>query len=95
MALTAWPSWMSDASPSTTAPIESSSRFSARPSSAVLELEQLVDRRVGQARDAGDAVADLDDPADLGRSSRGLEALEVLASAAVMSAALMVSSAMW
>ena len=32
---------------------------------AVLELEQLVDRRAGQAGDPGDAVADLGDPADL------------------------------
>ena len=31
---------------------------------AALELEQLVDGGVGQARDAGDAVADLDDVAD-------------------------------
>ena len=33
---------------------------------AVFELEQLVDRGVGQARDAGDAVADLEDATDLG-----------------------------
>ena len=32
---------------------------------AALELEQLVDRGVGQARDAGDAVADLEDATDL------------------------------
>ena len=32
---------------------------------AVLELEQLVHRRAGQARHPGDAVAHLDDPADL------------------------------
>ena len=32
---------------------------------AVLELEELVDRGVGQARDAGDAVADLEDAPDL------------------------------
>ena len=39
----------------------------------VLELEQLVDRRAGQARDAGDAVADLDDAADLlGPDLRGV-----------------------
>ena len=35
---------------------------------AVLELEQLVDRGVGQARDAGDAVADLEHAADLVRA---------------------------
>ena len=32
---------------------------------AALELEQLVDADVGQARHAGDAVADLEDAADL------------------------------
>ena len=37
---------------------------------AALELEQLVDRGVGKARHAGDAVADLEDPADLLRSTR-------------------------
>ncbi len=37
---------------------------------AGLELEQLVDRGVGKARDAGDAVADLDDAADLGQARR-------------------------
>ena len=36
---------------------------------AALELEQLVDRGVGQAGDAGDAVADLEDAADLGLST--------------------------
>ena len=46
---------------------------------AVLELEQLVDRGVGQARTPGDAVADLEDAADLRGLDVGLEALEVLA----------------
>ena len=59
VALTVWPSSMSSTSPSTTAPIDDSSRLRARPTGAVLELEQLVDGGVGQARDAGDAVADL------------------------------------
>ena len=36
-----------------------------QPDDPVLELEQLVDRRPGQAGDPGDAVADLGDPADL------------------------------
>ena len=45
---------------------------------AVLELEQLVDADVGQAGDAGDAVADLGDAADRAGLERGLEALEVL-----------------
>ena len=45
---------------------------------AALELEQLVDAHAGEARDGGDAVADLDDPADLGGRHVGREALEVL-----------------
>ena len=45
---------------------------------AVGELEQLVDGAVRQARDAGDAVADLGDAADGAGLERGLEALEVL-----------------
>ena len=52
-------------SPRTTAPIESSSRLSARPTAPVLELEELVDRRVRKAGDVGDAVADLGDAPDL------------------------------
>jgi hypothetical protein len=45
---------------------------------AVFELEQLVDGAVGQAADAGDAVADLRDAADGAGLDRGGEALEVL-----------------
>ena len=45
---------------------------------AVLELEQLVDRGVGQAADTGDAVADLGDAADGAGLERRLEAVEVL-----------------
>ena len=41
---------------------------------AVLELEQLVDGGVGQAGDAGDAVADLGDAADGAGLERRLEA---------------------
>ena len=93
MALTVWPSSMESTSPRTTAPIDSSSRLRARPSGAGLELEQLVDRGVGQARHAGDAVAHLDDAADLGQLDVGGEPFEVLRMAAVMSAVLMVSSA--
>ena len=48
-----------------TAPMESSSRLNTWPIDAVLELEQLAGHRVRQAVDAGDAVADLDDRADL------------------------------
>ena len=45
---------------------------------AALELEQLVDRGVGQARHAGDAVADLEDAADLLGLDLGLEVGQVL-----------------
>ena len=48
----------------------------------------------GRPDDAGDAVADLEDAADLRDRDVGLEALEVLAQRAVMSSVLMVSSAM-
>ena len=72
----------------------SSSRFRARPTRPVLELEQLVHRRAGQTGDAGDAVADLDDAADLlGRPPRACTRSTCLRSAAVISSALMVSSA--
>ena len=46
---------------------------------AALELEELVDGAVGQARHAGDAVAHLEDAADLGDLEVGGVALEVLA----------------
>ena len=46
---------------------------------AALELDQLVDRALGKAGDAGDAVAHLDDPPDLLLGQRRGEALEVLA----------------
>ena len=46
---------------------------------AVLELEQLVDRAAGQARDPGDAVADLGDATDGGLADGRVEPLEVLA----------------
>jgi len=46
---------------------------------AALELEQLVDRRVGQTRHAGDAVADLEDPTNLALFKAGGEPVEVLA----------------
>jgi hypothetical protein len=44
-----------------------------------LELEQLVDRSLGEPDDGGDAVTDLLDPADLRGLDAGLEVLEVLA----------------
>ena len=49
-----------------------------QPDRAVLELEQLVDRGVGEAGHAGDAVADLGDAPDGLGLQRGLEALEAL-----------------
>ena len=45
---------------------------------AVGELEQLVHAAVGQAGDAGDAVADFGDAPDGACLERGLEAFEVL-----------------
>ncbi len=45
---------------------------------AALELEQLVDGRVGQARHPGDAVAHLEHATDLGGLELGLEAGQVL-----------------
>ena len=45
---------------------------------AVLELEEFVHGRVGQPRDAGDAVADFGDAADGAGLDRRLEAVEVL-----------------
>ena len=44
---------------------------------AALELEQLVDRGVGQTGDAGDAVAHLEDPAELLLRQRRREGLDV------------------
>ena len=44
---------------------------------AALELEQLVDRGVGQAGDAGDPVADLEHPPDAGLVERRRERLDV------------------
>jgi hypothetical protein len=45
---------------------------------AALELEDLVDRRVGQARHSGDAFADLEHAPDLGLLDTRAEAIEVL-----------------
>jgi hypothetical protein len=49
-----------------------------QPDRAVGELEHLVDGRVRQAGDAGDAVADLGDAAHRHGLDRGLEPVEVL-----------------
>ncbi len=46
---------------------------------AAFELEELVDGDVGQAADAGDAVADLDHTTDLGAAQLGAEAGEARA----------------
>ena len=61
---------------------------------SVLELDHLVDGGIGQAVDAGDAVADLDHAADRARLEVAVERVEVLLDAAAMSAAESVSSAM-
>ena len=68
---------------------------------AALELEQLVDRGVGQAGDAGDAVAHLEDPAELLlRQRRARRTRRVVAPPSVrlvvrmLASALIVSSAM-
>ena len=50
--LTCWPSSIAEPSPRMTTPISRTSRFSAMPERAVLELEQLVGHRAGQALDA-------------------------------------------
>ena len=72
----------------------SSSRFEREPEGAVLELEQLVDRGAGQPGDPGDAVTDLDDPADLlGARPPGCTPPRGVFSAAVISLASIVSSA--
>ena len=66
VALTAWPSSMSAHSPRTTAPIDSSSRFRARPTVPSSNSSSSLTAASGRPDDAGDAVADLDDAADLG-----------------------------
>ena len=65
-------------SPSTTAPIDSSSRFSARPTVPPSNSSSSLTAASGRPDDAGDAVADLEDAADLGGLDVGREALEVL-----------------
>ena len=49
------------------------------PDGTTVELEDLVDRDVGQPGDLGDAVPDLEDPADLALLERGRERRDVLA----------------
>ena len=63
------------------------------PERAVLELEQLVHRRHGQPADPGDAVPDLGDPAYLLGGYLRRVLVDVSLSAAAISSALMVSSA--
>ena len=67
VALTVWPSSIWSASPRTTAPIDSSSRFRARPRVPPSNSSSSLTARVGQAGDAGDAVTDLEDAARPGR----------------------------
>ena len=85
---------MPDASPSTTAPIDVLVEVQREADGAVLELEQLVDRAVGQAGDAGDAVADLGDAPDGAGLEDGSKPSRFFVIAAAMSAAESVSSAM-
>ena len=79
VALTAWPSLTSAASPSTTAPIDSSSRLRARPTSPLSNSSSSLTAALWQPRHGGDAVAHLGDAPDLRRLDAGLEVLEVLA----------------
>ncbi len=65
VAFTDWPSSISSAWPSTTAADRALVEVQREAEDPALELEQLVDRRVGQTGDAGDAVADLQHPTDL------------------------------
>ena len=76
--LTVWPSSMSSASPSTTAPIDSSSRLRARPTVPSSNSSSSLTAASGRPEHAGDAVADLGDAADGAGLERRLEALEVL-----------------
>ena len=79
VACTDWPSSMDSTSPSTTAPMDSSSRFRARPIVPSSNSSISLTAQSGRPPDAGDAVADLEDAADRGGGDVGLEALEVLA----------------
>ncbi len=60
---------------------------------AVLELEQFVDGRVGQTRDTGDAVADLEDAPTWEIDMSGLKPSRFRLRTSAMSAVLIVSSA--
>ena len=75
--LTRSPSLMSVSSPSSTAPTLSSSRFSARPVTPWGSSSISMARAVAQAVDAGDAVADLEDGADLVDLDLGLVVLDL------------------
>ena len=66
-------------SPSTTAPMDSSSRFRARPIVPSSNSSISLTAQSGRPPDAGDAVADLEDAADRGGGDVGREALQVLA----------------
>ena len=63
-------------SPSTTAPTESCSRFSARPKRVAREFEHFAVHRVGQAVDAHDAVGHGHDRADVARFGGARELLD-------------------
>ena len=74
-----WPSSTWSDWPSTTAPIESSSRFSARPSVPPSNSSSSLTAVSGRPGDAGDAVADLEDAPDLVLRQRRRERADVLA----------------
>ena len=70
MALTVWPSSMWLAVAEDDGADRLLVEVQGEADGAVLELEQLVDGGVGQPADAGDAVADLEDAADLADARR-------------------------
>ena len=75
--LTVSPSEMCSHGPNSTAPTLSDSRLSARPITSCGQLEHLEGHAVLEAVDAGDAVADREDGADLGQVGlTGVEALD-------------------
>ena len=78
VALTVWPSSMPSTLPSTTAPMEASSRLRARPMVPSSNSSSSLTAAPGQAGDTGDAVTDLGDAPDGAGLERRLEALEVL-----------------
>ena len=95
MRRTGWPSSMPRNSPRTTAPISRDVEVQRQAEGAVLELEQLVGHRRGQALDARDAVTGLGDVPDLlALAASGSYDETKRSSASRISSGRMVSSAM-